>query len=244
MILNDSFNLLSLTMEIIQKASYTEELTYLVVCLIASANFIQIPDITLYKAFWPIFQNKIITNESSFYADLYNYHQECYLKERRKKTSATSLPDDIDIIVMNCSDFFVQTNISRFYQIIQNNPSKNYLNQLTNYCYHVSSLNFSSQNNFLDNLDYSILKLFMRDTNSKFNLETLENDLLVLITETLIINILLKKIKLHIDILLIFLLINITIETVLFFVIKQLILEKTIEINVGLNRIMRVIKMN
>ena len=244
MISNDSFNLLSLTMEIIQKASYTEELTYLVVCLIASANFIQIPDITLYKAFWPIFQNKIITNESSFYADLYNYHQECYLKERRKKTSATSLPDDIDIIVMNCSDFFVQTNISRFYQIIQNNPSKNYLNQLTNYCYHVSSLNFSSQNNFLDNLDYSILKLFMRDTNSKFNLETLENDLLVLVTETLIINILLKKIKLHIDILLIFLLINITIETVLFFVIKQLILEKTIEINVGLNRIMRVIKMN
>ena len=84
----------------------------------------------------------------------------------------------------------------------------------------------------------------MRDTNSKFNLETLENDLLVLITQTLIINILLKKIKLHIDILLIFLLINITIETVLFFVIKQLILEKTIEINVGLNRIMRVIKMN
>ena len=231
-------------MEIIQKASYTEELTYLVVCLIASANFIQIPDITLYKAFWPIFQNKTITNESSFYADLYNYHQECYLKERRKKTSATSLPDDIDIIVMNCSDFFVQTNISRFYQIIQNNPSKNYLNQLTNYCYHVSSLNFSSQNNYLDNLDYSILKLFMRDTNSKFNLETLENDLLVLITQTLIINILLKKIKLHIDILLIFLLINITIETVLFFVIKQLILEKTIEINVGLNRIMRVIKMN
>ena len=48
MISNDSFNLLSLTMEIIQKASYTEELTYLVVCLIASANFIQIPDITLY----------------------------------------------------------------------------------------------------------------------------------------------------------------------------------------------------
>ena len=98
----------------------------------------------------------------------------------------------------------------------------------------------------------------MRDTNSKFNLETLENDLLVLVTETLIIyrplrlhlgdyyfnNILLKKIKLHIDNLLIFLLINITIETVLFFVIKQLILEKTIEINVGLNRIMRVIKMN
>ena len=159
---------------------------------------------------------------------------------------------------MNCSDFFVQTNISRFYQIIQNNPSKNYLNQLTNYCYHVSSLNFSSQNNYLDNLDYSILKLFMRDTNSKFNLETLENDVLVLVTETLIIyrtlrlhlgdyyfnNILLKKIKLHIDILLIFLLLNITIEIFLFFVIKQLILEKTIEINVGLNRIMRVIKMN
>ena len=82
----------------------------------------------------------------------------------------------------------------------------------------------------------------MRDTNSKFNLETLENDLLI--TETLIINILLKKIKLHIDILLIFLLLNITIEIFLFFVIKQLILEKTIEINVGLNRIMRVIKMN
>ena len=254
---NNSFDLLSTTIEIIQKASYTEELTYLVVCLIASANFIQIPDSILYSSFWPIFQNKTITNESSFYADLYNYHQECYLKERRKKTSATSLPDDIDIIVMNCNDFFQQTNISRFYQIIQKNPSKNYLNQLTNYCYHVSSLNFSSQGNFLDNLDYSILKLFMRDTNSKFNLDTLEDDVLVLVTETLIIyrplrlhlgdfyfnNILLKKVKLHIDILLIFLLVNIVIESILFFIIKELILEKTIEINVGLNRIMRIIKM-
>ena len=102
---NNSFDLLSTTIEIIQKASYTEELTYLVVCLIASANFIQIPDSILYSSFWPIFQNKTITNESSFYADLYNYHQECYLKERRKKTSATSLTDDIDIIDMNCNDF-------------------------------------------------------------------------------------------------------------------------------------------
>ena len=97
----------------------------------------------------------------------------------------------------------------------------------------------------------------MRDTNSKFNLDTLEDDVLVLVTETLIIyrplrlhlgdfyfnNILLKKVKLHIDILLIFLLVNIVIESILFFIIKELILEKTIEINVGLNRIMRIIKM-
>ena len=57
---NRSINRLRQIKEIIQNASYTEKLTYLIVSLIAASNIIDIPQIALYNSFWSILKYKNI----------------------------------------------------------------------------------------------------------------------------------------------------------------------------------------
>ena len=252
---NRSFNRLKKIEEIIQKASYTEELTYLIVTLIETSNIIDIPQIALYNIFWPILLNKTHSNESNFFSNLYNQHQECYLIERRNKINAKFIPQDNEILSMNCYTFYNQTNISRFYKIIENNPSKNYLEQLINYCLFIDSLKTFDQGNFLNNLDYLLLKLLPH--NSLFNENNFDKEVWDLISETLILyrplrfylgnyyfnNILIKYINTHVNLLLICLLINIFIEILLFFILKKKVLDKTIQLNNRLNRLMKMINL-
>ncbi len=250
---NRSFNRLRQIKEIIQNASYTEELTYLIVSLIATSNIIDIPQVTLYNSFWPILQNKTYSNDTNFFSDLYNHHQEYYLIERRNKRNAKFLPKDEELLSMNCYTFYEETNVSRFYNIIKNNPSKMYLEQLISYCLFVDHLKLFSQGNFLNNLDYLILKLLPK--NISFNENNFDEDVWDLISETLIIyrplrfylgnyyfnNILIKKCNTHVKVLLICLLINIFIEILLFFIVKKKVLDKTIKLNNRINRFMKMI---
>ena len=252
-IANRSFNRLKQIKEIIQNASYSEELTYIIVSLIETSNVIDIPQIALYNSFWPILKNKNYSNESNFFSDLYNHHQECYLIERRNKRNAKFLPKDKDLLSMNCYTFYQQTNVSRFNLIIQNNPSINYTDELINYCLFIDFLKIFSQDNFLNNLDYLMLTLLPK--NNSFDKKTFDEEVWELISETLIIyrplrfylgnyyfnNILLKKSNKHVQVLLICLLINIFIEIILFFIVKKKVLDRTIELNNCLNRFMKMI---
>ena len=256
---NDSFSLLQNVMTIIYNSAYVEDLTYMMIGITQLLQYISIPQSGLYPIFYDLLNkdNSSIDDNSDFFSDLFRYHQEIYLYERREKIQKKSFPTDAQIIDFNCSTFFKDINDENFAHIINNNPNKNYLQQMINFCFHINIMIFSSEELYMDYYFYSIMKLFFINSNSVSHFPKYSIDILYeIIVESVILykplklhlgNYYLKftlknRLKKHIYTLLFFLLGNIALEIIFFGVIKFLIIDNIEDIIKHLNKLLRILK--
>ena len=256
---NDSFSLLQNVMTIIYNSAYGEDLTYMMIGIAQLLQYISIPQSGLYPIFYDLLNkdNSSIDNNSDFFSDLFRYHQEIYLYEKREKKQKKSFPTDAQIIDFNCNNFFINIKDENFDQIINNNPNKNYLQQMINFCYHIDIMFYSSEELYMDYYFYSIMKLFFINSNSLTHFPKYSIDILYeIIVESVILykplklylgNYYLKftlknRLKKHIYTLLFFLLGNIALEIIFFGVIKFLIIDNIEGTIKHLNKLLRILK--
>ena len=258
---NDSFSLLQNVMAIIYNSAYVEDLTYMMIGITQLLQFISIPQSGLYPFFYDLLNkdNSSIDDNSDFFGDLFRYHQEIYLYERREKKQKKSFPTDAQIIDFNCNTFFTDINDENFDEVIKNNPDKNYLQQMINFCFHINIMNYSNEELYMDYYFFSIMKLFFINSNSLTNFPKYSIDILYeIIVESVILykplklylgNYYLKftlkdRLEKHIYTLFFFLLGNIALEIIFFGVIKFLIIDNIEETIKHLNKLLRILKVN
>jgi hypothetical protein len=157
---------------------------------------------------------------------------------------------------MNCTSLFSDINDERFAIIFKEHSEKNYEQILINYCKTVSSLKYNREKHFLNDLTYSMMKLFVKNYNNENNIPNYNlKELYSLTIKSLEIyrplkvflgnyyfDYLDKETSSHFYILLAFLLSNVILEVVYFLIIKIQIIDKIETINKNLDKLLKMLK--
>ena len=157
---------------------------------------------------------------------------------------------------MDCSTIYSEMNDERFSILFKEHSEINYEEILINYCNNVGSLKYKSEQFFIEDLTYSMMKLLIVNYKNKKNIPNYNIYELYSVTiKSLVIYRPLKafldnyyfshldvQTSKHFNILLIFLLGNIILEVIFFFIIKTQIIDKIDNINKNMNKLLIMLK--
>jgi len=257
-IANDSFTDLYLICKIIATSSYTCFHFFLELGIIELYQFIKIPENALYNTLWTIYNNKISHDGGNAFVDLLNIIQDTIQNEKSVKELQKSFTNITKIISMDCTTIYSEMNDERFSIIFKEHSEKNFEEILINYCNNVGSLHYKSEQLFIEDLTYSMMKLLIINYKNEnyipnyniYELYSVTIKSLVLyrplkaFLDNYYFSHLDKQTIKHFNILVMFLLGNIILEIIFFFIIKTQIIDKIDNINKNLNKLLIMLKCN
>ena len=253
---NESFTKLNNVCEIVESSISTCLQFFLELGIIELYQFVKIPGNALYNTLWSIYNNKTNENGENAFVDLLNIIQYTIQKEKSIKELEIFLSNITNIISMDCSTIFSEMNDHRFSVIFKEHSEIDYEQILINYCNTVGVLKYKSEDLFIEDLTYSMMKLLVMNYNNKnnipnYNISELYSVMIISLELYRPLKVLLgdyyfnyldNETDSHFYILLCFLLGNIILEIIYFLIIKFQIINKIESNNKNLDRLLIMLK--
>ena len=219
-------------------------------------QFVKIPGNAFYKTLWAFYNNKTNDNGDNAFVDLLNIIQYTMEKEKSLKELENSFRDSNNIISMDCSTLFSDINDERFSRIFKEHTELDYEQILIKFCNTVPSLRYKNEELFLEDLTYALMKLLVINYQNEEHIpHYIPSELYSVTLKSLELyrplkvflgnfyfNHLDSETNSHFYILLLFLLGNIFLEVLYFFIIKNRIIDKIEKINKNLDKLLIILK--
>ena len=253
---NESFTKLNNICKIVESSISTCLQFFFELGIIELYQFIKIPENALYNKLWSVYNNKTSENGGNAFVDLLNIIQDTIQKEKSIKELESPLANITNIISMDCSTIFSEMNDKMFSQIFIEHSEMDFEQILVNYCNTIGVLKYKSEDLFVEDLTYSMMKLLVTNYNNNnnipnYNISELYSVMIISLELYRPLKVLLgdyyfnyldNQTNSHFYILLCFLLGNIILEIIYFFIIKTRIINQIEFINKNLDRLLIMLK--
>ena len=253
---NMSFTELYNVCKIIESSSYSVLQFFIELGIIQLYKFVKIPETALYNTLWAIYHNKTKDDGENAFVDLLNIIQDTMQKEKSLKELKTEIGNSNNIITLDCLTLYSSIKDERLEIIFKEHKEIDYEQILINYCNSIPTLKYQTEELFIEDLAYSMMKLIVVNyKNKNYIPDYTPSELMSVTIKSLEIYRPLKiflgdyyfsyldyETKNHFYILLGFLLGNIILEIVYFLIIKIRIIDKIEIINKNLDKLLIMLK--
>ena len=253
---NNSFTELYNICKIIESSSYSVLQFFIELGIIQLYQFVKIPENALYNTLWAIYHNKTKDDGENAFVDLLNIIQDTMQKEKSLKEFKNEIGNSNNIITLDCSTLYSSIKDERFEIIFKEHKEIDYEQVLINYCNSIPTLKYKTEELFIEDLAYSMMKLIVINyKNKNYIPDYTPSELMSVTIKSLKIYRPLKiflgdyyfsyldyETNNHFYILLGFLLGNIILEIVYFLIIKIRIIDKIEIINKNLVQLLIMLK--